>query len=192
MSAKARYIRAAPAMIRWLCTDRDVTFVGRPFPPGVALIDIDRFHVALAWLVSPLKRAEHAYLARLIAEPEWPDAEISARRAALDATPVDDALAAIEGWTAEPVTVGDAGRGGGVFPPERVRVLFAALAAIGEESLRARLDFAALDAALVPPDAWLEAGEALFTAGVLPALHALRDFYRAAAEAGEAVLVVHV
>lgn len=192
MSMICHYVRTSedrlPALSR-----RPETIVegGTSRVEGVEAIDIDRAHEALAWLASPLKRAEQAHNTRLIFDSAWPDDDARASVARLRAMPLDDALAAIEGRSSERLEAIDFGLGGAAcFPPDRVRELSAALSALTEEALRARLDFAAMDEQDVVPGYWAEEGEDTFQTYLLPALRRLQDFYAAAAAAGEVVLVV--
>lgn len=193
MSLVRFYARADLATARLLCTDHHLVLDADKRLTGVEVINVDQANIALSWLISPLQRAEHAYLGRLIADPDWSDEEIRIRRAELDAIPVEDALCAVMGWTGEAV-VPDATQGisaGGYFlAPRRVRSLSAALAAITADGLRAELDFKALDEGLVPPDGWLDEGEDIFACYVLPALEKLKAFYRAAVQNGQAVLIL--
>ena len=103
--------------------------------------------------------------------------------------PLGPGFTAITGETGDPIAVGRTGTGL-LFPPGRVAGLSAALEANGGDKLRAEFDLARLDAALVLPDDWLAAGDDLLEREWLPSLATLQSFYRAAARAGEAVLVI--
>jgi hypothetical protein len=190
MTFAPNYIRGSIDILANLGADRAGTPAATALA-GATLVTIGRADLALAWLVSPRRRAEHAYRRKLIAQPDWPETDIGLERADIAAMPIDDRLAAITGWTGEPLDAFGGTRDGYLFTPDRVVALCAALDAINEATLRAQLDFAALDEAFVPPDEWLHNGEAIFASQLLPALWTLQDFYLAAAEAGEAVLILY-
>lgn len=73
-----------------------------------------------------------------------------------------------------------------LLPPERVRSVAAALEATDVESLRARMLPAAMAEAGIYPAIWDE--DDIFDEYLAPSLEELRQFYAAAATAGEAVV----
>ncbi len=74
-----------------------------------------------------------------------------------------------------------------VLVPERVQAVAALLAGLSADDLRPRFTHRAFRQAEVYPDVWDQPD--VLTAFVLPAYEQLRDFYAAAAAAGDAVLV---
>jgi Domain of unknown function (DUF1877) len=191
MSIICTYIRCSPAQIEALSEAPEVILDEERCPAGVEVIDIDKAYEALAWLVSPLKRAQVSHLRRLINEPAWPNAEARASVANLNSMPMDDAYVAIEGRARESIDAINFGLGGAAhFAPERVSALSKAISMLSEASLRAQLDFAAMDENDVTPGPWVEEGEDTFRSYLLPALRRLQGFYASASANGQAVLVV--
>jgi hypothetical protein len=191
MSIICNYIRCSPAQIEALSEVPEVILDLERCPAGVEVIDIDKAYEALAWLVSPLKRAEAAHDRRLIVERDWPDAEARASVANLSSMPMDDAYVAIEGRSDERIDAINFGLGGAAyFSPERVSALSKAISMLSEASLRAQLDFAAMDENDVTPGYWVEEGEDTFRSYLLPAIRRLQGFYASASANGQAVLVV--
>lgn len=189
MSLVCYYVRLQPEHVPALCANPDEIF-GEPPPGHLEVIDIDRAYEALAWLVSPLKRAEMAHTMRLILEPDWPHEDARASVAELEAMTLDDAVIAIEGRAAERIEAINFGLGAaGFFPPQRVRPLSVTMHGLSETKLRACLDFRAMDEDDVVPGYWEEEGEDIFCSYVIPALERLQRFYSAAAMNGDAVIV---
>jgi len=73
-----------------------------------------------------------------------------------------------------------------LLPPEGVRMVAAAIAAIEVESLRARMDPTAMERAQIYPAIWDEVD--IFDAYLAPSFAELREFYIAAAAARQAVI----
>lgn len=92
MSSICYYVRANQSIIEALGADPSAILEDHIDQPYVEVIDIDLAFEGLSWLASPLKRAEAAYLARLLSDRDWPESAIDARRAEIDIIPVDDAL----------------------------------------------------------------------------------------------------
>lgn len=190
MSMICYYVRLQPEHVPALCANPDAIF-GEPPSDHLEVIDIDRAYEALAWLVSPLKRAEIAHMARLIQEPDWPHEDARANVAKLEAMTLDDAVTAIEGRAAERIEAISFGFGAaGFFPPQRVRTLSVVMNGLSEAELRGRLDFNAMDEDDVVPGYWEEEGEDIFSSYVMPALGRLQRFYSSAAANGDAVIVI--
>jgi hypothetical protein len=191
MSIICNYIRCSPAQIEALGEVPEVILDGEQCPAGVEVIDINKAYEALAWLVSPLKRAEAVHDRRLINEPDWPDAEARASVANLNSMPMDDAYVAIERRARESIDAINFGLGGAAhFAPERVSALSKAISTLSEASLRTQLDFAAMDENDVTPGPWVEEGEDTFRSYLLPALQRLQEFHASASANGQTVLVV--
>ena len=191
MSIICNYIRCSPAQIKALSEVPEVIFNEEECPTGVEVIDIDKAYEALAWLVSPLKRAELLHLHRLITDPDWPNAEARASVANLHSLPIDDAYVAIEGRSHEKIEAINFGLGGAAyFSPERVSALSKTISALSEATLRDQLDFAAMDENDVTPGCWVQEGEETFRCYLLPAIQRLQGFYASASANGQAVLVV--
>ncbi|MBO4141047.1 YfbM family protein [Micromonospora tulbaghiae] len=72
--------------------------------------------------------------------------------------------------------------------PDAVRAVAAGLDAVDETTLRARFDAAAMSEAEIYPHIW-DDGDDEFDNYLLPNFTVLRDFYRAAAEHGDGVLL---
>ncbi|MCT2282605.1 YfbM family protein [Micromonospora chalcea] len=72
--------------------------------------------------------------------------------------------------------------------PDAVRAVAAGLDAVDEATLLARFDPAAMSEAEIYPHIWDDGGDE-FDGYLLPNFTALRDFYRAAAEHGDGVLL---
>jgi hypothetical protein len=191
MSIICNYIRCSPAQIEALSDGPEVIFESERWPAGIEVINIDKAYEGLAWLVSPLKRAQVSHLRRLISEPDWPDAEARASVAHLNSMPMDDAYVAIEGRADQRIDAINFGLGGAAhFPPERVSALSKAISMLSEASLHAQLDFAAMDENDVTPGFWIMEGEDNFRSYLLPAIQRLQAFYASASANGQAVLVV--
>ena len=73
-----------------------------------------------------------------------------------------------------------------VLPAERVTAVAAALRDLDPDTLRTRMDPAAMTSAGIYPDIWDE--EDVFEDELAPAYEDLRSFYAAAAQAGESVI----
>ncbi|WDZ84919.1 YfbM family protein [Micromonospora cathayae] len=87
---------------------------------------------------------------------------------------------------------GDIGYGPArLLDPEQVRTIAAGLEAVTVETLRTRYDVPALRAADVYPNIW-DDGDDEFDSYLAPHYTLLRQFYRAAAGAGQAVLLAVV
>jgi hypothetical protein len=160
-------------------------------PEGMEVIDIDKAHEALAWLASPTKRAEVAHRQRLIRDPNWALTEARANVARLNAMPQDDPLVALQGsasYTIERPELPFLATM--LFPPERVRSLSASLGRLTEPSLREHLDFRVMEEDDVVPGYWGSEGEETFNDYLMPALKRLQRFYEAAAERGQAILLL--
>lgn len=191
MSIICYYVSAAMAAVPALQSSPDTIFEAASRPAGVEVMDIDKAYEALAWLSSPLKRAEVAHNTRLMRDPDWPIGEARASVAALNAMAMDDELAAFEGRTDERIDRIDFGMGGAsFFPPPRVRELSSAISSLSEDDLRAQADFKEMDRHDVQPGYWLEEGDDLLETYLLPGLRRLKSFYESAASKNEAVLVV--
>jgi hypothetical protein len=191
MSMIAYYVRLDSAAVDELTGHPDSIFDKDRLPTGAETIDIDLAWDALAWLASETKRAEVSHNGRLMRDNEWRGDEVRASVARLDAMPIDDALAAIEGRAERRIEGIDFGLGGAAyFAPERVSELSAALAELTDERLREQVDFETMERDMVQPDYWTEEGEDLFRTYVLPARDRLQRFYADAAAADQAVLVV--
>ncbi|RJF93578.1 DUF1877 family protein [Sphingomonas cavernae] len=189
MSLICYYVRLQPEFVPALCPNPDAIFEEPP-PDHLEVMDVDRAYEALAWLASPLKRAEAAHMARLIREPDWPDEDADESVAQLDAMALGEAVAAIEGRATERIEAINFGPGAaGFFPPQRVRALSATMNKLSEAELRARLDFKVMDENDVVPGYWQEEGEDIFLSYVMPAFGRLRRFYASAAANGDAVIV---
>ena len=191
MSLIAYYARGERDLLEMIAGRAERIFEEAALPNGAEVIDVDRAHDALAWLVSPLKRAETVHMSRLIADPDWAEEEAASSAKCLAAMPIDDALAALEGRTSQRVESVNLGMGeAAFFDSGRVRTLSSALAAISEQELRTKLDFAAMDAANLSPGDWRRDGEKIFEAYLRPALRRLQSFYAAATSAEQIVLVL--
>ena len=191
MSIICYYIRCSPAQIEALSDGPEIIFESERWPAGVEVINIDKAYEGLAWLVSPLKRAEAAHDQRLLNEPDWPDTEARASVANLNSMPTDDAYLAIEGRSDETIDAIKFGLGGAAhFSPERASALSKTISMLSEAQLRAQLDFAEMDEHDVTPGYWVDDGEDNFRSYLLPALQRLQTFYASASANGQAVLVV--
>ena len=193
MSIICYYVSAALATVPMIEASPDVIFDPASRPPGVEVIDVDKAYEALAWLSSPLKRAETEHQTRLIREPNWNVTEARASVAALDAIPMDDSLAALEGRTDDRNESIDFGMGAAAFfPPARVRELSTSLNGLSEEDLRAQANFETMDEQDVQPGNWVIEGEDILSSYLIPGFRRLQRFYGSAAAQDQAVLVVCV
>jgi hypothetical protein len=193
MSLICYYIRTELGALEVLSKNPDLIFEDDwpDLPPGSEVIDIDKAYDAIAWLASPVARADAAHSARLIADPDWPDAKANVDR--LNEMAIDDAFAAVKGVTDERVDGFDFGLGAArVFRPERVQSLAAVVCALDEDVLRRAADFSVMDKHDVQPSGWLEEGEgeAILSTYVFPHLRRLKAFYAKARRLNQAVLVV--
>jgi hypothetical protein len=185
------YIRTGEEALEILKGNPDAIFGDLAgLPRGSEVIDIDKAYDALAWLASPVKRADTLHMARLIHERDWPHSQIAESAARLNEMVVDDAYAAIEGLTDERADGFDLGLGdAAVFLPDRVRSLADAISALDEGDLRRNADFPLMDEQDVQPSGWLEEGEQILSTYTLPALRRLKSFYEAASRQNQTVLV---
>jgi len=192
MSIICYYIRTDHAALEVLTLNPEAIFGDlADLPQASEVIDVDKAYDALSWLVSPLKRAEAAHMARLIGDPDWPDEAVQDSVARLNSMDVDDALVAIEGQNKERLDDIDLGLGGAViFWPDRVRELALALSKLDEDPIRRDVDFALMDEHDVQPAGWLQEGEEILESYVLPTLRRLKAFYAAASELNQLVLLV--
>jgi hypothetical protein len=192
MSRICYYVRTGEAALDILSNEPDSIFSDlRDLPSGSEVVDIDKAYDAIAWLASPLKRAEALHSARLIADPGWSDADVRESICRLNEMAADDALIAIEGVTDERIDGFDFGLGGAaVFRPGKVQSLALALSKLDEDTLRRNADFALMDQHDVQPGDWQKEGEDTLAAYILPALSRLKAFYATASELKQIVLVV--
>jgi hypothetical protein len=154
--------------------------------PEEQLLYLDKAAPVIAWLLSPLKRHEQAhnaavYAAKDIATFVPPDLGPE--------PPMDEILIALEGRGATDDAL-DVGLGPAcVIPSADVKRYSSILAGISEQRLREQLSFAAMDAAALPVDYWVEEGEQTFSEYILPLFEQLKSFY-AAADASEQMVLV--
>ncbi|HWA59814.1 MAG TPA: DUF1877 family protein [Caulobacteraceae bacterium] len=191
MSRICYYVRTGQKGLEVLSADPQAILDPGVLPVDAEVMDIDKAYDPIAWLASPLKRAETAHLTRLINEPRWPDDEAQASARRLDEMAIDDAAAAIEGRSEERMDKIDLGMGGAaVFRPDQVKRLARAVSDLRQELLRQQADFRAMDEDDVQPGGWIQEGESLLATYVFPALTRLKAFYAAASQQGQTVLVV--
>lgn len=187
-------MRVDPNQLDAAAENLDAVLSGDFKDGGCEVIDIDRAYEPLAWLASPLKRAEMAHNSRLIFDDDWPDEEARASVARLGEMDVDDWLTAIEGRSDNLTSQIDFGLGdSAIFSSERVKELAQALENLNEPILREHLDFSIMDKEDVQPGYWQEEGEEggedTFQSYVLAGLKRLQTFYRQAADAQQTVLI---
>jgi hypothetical protein len=188
------YIRTGEEALDALSGDDDavLAYDQADLPAGVEIIDIDKAYDAIAWLASPVKRAQTHHSARLVRERDWPHSEVLESVARLNGMEIDDVLAAVEGQSGEPAAGFEFSLAAVRFPPDRVHRLAAAVCALDEDALRQAADFAVMDQDDVQPWGWLEGdeGEAILTTYVLPRLRKLKAFYVEASRLNQMVVVV--
>ena len=207
MSLVAYFARMSREQIEHCADNPDALFSGGD--EAAEVIDLDKAYEPLAWLLCPLKRAEQDYTALLHAEMMAPPPKpsllgrlfgrksafepskaLAQKGKAADATQLDPLLIAIEGRSESRDDRFDPGTGpAAVFSPSEVARLAAALGAVGPDALRAHYDPELMDHMLVFPEHWREEGEELLSEYVTPNLARLQQFYRAAAEQEQHVLV---
>lgn len=190
MSIVANYARLAPAQVsEWLARAKSDPYTFVPSLPGAEIIDVDQSWGPMAWLVSSTKRMEDEHNWRVMSDPDLDDAFIAESIAKLDAAHVDLPLIAIEGRSEKRLDAIDHGTGSAaMFEPTDVQELSAALRALSDSALRSALNPSRMDEMQVFPGHWEEEPD-LLDEYILPNLHRLRDFYAAAASAGQAVVV---
>ena len=190
MSIVYYYVRVHPDSVNML-TDDNIFGQASANPVDLEVIDIDKAHEALAWLVSSTKRAEVAHNRRLSQDPDWAANEARANVARLNTMPMDDVLVAIQGSASYAVEAPELPFLATIlFPPKLVRSLSASLAALTESGLREHLDFQVMEDENVAPGEWLTEGEETFTQYLMPALRRLQEFYETAAGRDQAVLLL--
>jgi hypothetical protein len=154
--------------------------------PKEHLLYLDKAAPVVAWLLSPLKRHEQAhnaavYAAKDIAAFTPPDLGPQ--------PPMDEVLVPLEGRGATDKAL-DVGMGPAcVISLADVKRYSRMLAGVNELQLREQLDFAALDAAALPVDYWVEEGEQTFSEYILPLFKQLQAFYADAEASNQMVLV---
>jgi hypothetical protein len=156
---------------------------------GAEAIDVDQSWGPMAWLASSTKRMEDEHNWRVMSEPDLDDTFIAESIARLDAAEVDLPLVAIEGRSETRLDEIDFGMGSpAVFHPAEVQRLSAALIGLPDSTLKSALDPELMDEMQVFPGHWEEEAD-LLDEYILPNLRKLRDFYKAAADSGQVVVV---
>jgi hypothetical protein len=194
MSVIAYYMRIDTDQIDSAAANFDAVLEGRFDAGGCEVINIDKAYEPLAWLASPLSRAEAAHNDRAMFDDDWPDEEARESVKKLEELALDDLLVAIEGRSTVRTDKISFGLGdSALFSPERVEELNRAIGALSEAVLRQQLDFELMEELDVQPGYWLEEGEEggedTFQTYVLIGLKRLQDFYMAAAVGNQAVLI---
>ena len=187
-------MRIDPDNVDLAAQNLDALLSGEFREDGCEIIDIDKAYEPLAWLASPLKRAEMAHNNRVMFDDNWPDDEARASVARLNEMSSDDWLDAIEGRSDERIDSISFGLGNSaLFRADRVKELSHALGDLNETILRENLDFSVMDEQDVQPGYWQEegdeGGEDTFQTYVLAGLEHLNFFYARAAEAGQVVVI---
>ena len=191
MSIIAYYLRANEGDLPAIRENATAYFFGERTLPDVEAIDIDKAYEPLAWLASPLKREEMAHMAALIMDT-MSDDEARANVARLDEMSADPYLVALEGRTDQNDPAIDLGMGpAAYFTPDHVAELSAALGGLNEDQLRASYDPASMEQQMVSPDGWLDEGHEILSEYVFPALSRLKQFYSAAANLGQRVIIAY-
>ena len=190
MSIVANYARLSPSQVPQL----NASAGADPYTlltslPGVEVIDTDQSWGPMAWLASSTKRLEAKHNWLVMADPDLDDAFIAESIARLDSAAIDSPLIAIEGRSEKRIEALDNGMGpAALFDRDEVRDLSTALLALPDSALRSALNPELMDEMQVFPGHWQEETDLLDTY-ILPNLQKLRDFYAAAAGAGQAVVV---
>ena len=207
MSLVAYFARMSRNQIERCAENPDALFSASV--EDVEVIDIDKAYEPLAWLLSPCKRAEQDYTALLHAELAAPPTQpsllgrllgrkaefqpsqaLAQKGAATDAIPLDPLLIAIEGRSESRDDRFDPGTGpAAVLAPNEVTRLSAALGSVCPETLPAHYEPEIMDRMLVFPEHWREEGDELLSEYIAPSLARLQQFYRAANEQEQYVLV---
>jgi hypothetical protein len=160
-------------------------FASGALPPE-HLLYLDKAAPVIAWLLSPLKRYEQAHDAAVYAAV---DTDTFTSPDLGPEPPLDEILVPVEGRGTKDETL-SAGLGPAcVVPVSDVKRYSRMLGELNESSLREHLDFAALDAAALPVEYWVEEGEQTFSEYILPLFKQLQAFYAAATANDHVVLI---
>ncbi len=104
--------------------------------------------------------------------------------------PLDELAICIEGRGSNKLNGLNVGYGPACeFQPEEVRKFSVELEKVNESILRRELNFELMDTLQLPVEYWQEEGEETFTEYIVPQFEKLKCFYKAAANAGQSVLV---
>lgn len=183
------YARLTPAQLQALPRSPEtLARLHQNVPPGGDFIDLDKAAGVIAWLLSPCKRAEQIEFAASINEalgeemPSLPDPQ--------PIPPLDELAICIEGRGSNKLNGLNVGYGPACeFQPEEVRKFSVELEKVNESILRRELNFELMDTLQLPVEYWQEEGEETFTEYIVPQFEKLKCFYKAAANAGQSVLV---
>ena len=192
MSVVATYVRLSPEQLELAAAEdpKVVLDLGRegndPAYQGTETLYFDKGYRSIAWLLSPLARAEDDHLARLIESPDELEAA-RARVAAIGAMHVDPAFEALYGDRSHVDERFDIG----LDPPavmswEKVRTLSAVLDGISSADLEGRLD----RGEMIRVGMNYADEDDLMDDYILPNFERLQAFYREAAAQGQVVMVV--
>lgn len=195
MSVVVYYARLSPEQLERLANSperaRSLILAGgsesHPDFPDLGRLYLDRAYEPVAWLLSPLARAEADHMRRLGENPNEPREAARGRVAAIDAMPIDPAYEALHGSRSYVDDRFAIGLGSpAVFPVAKVRALSAAL----DEIWRADLE-RGFDREEMIRDGMRYCDEDdIMDEYILPEFKRLQVFYRAAAANNQVVMVV--
>jgi len=156
--------------------------------PKDQMLYLDKAAPVIAWLLSPLKRHEQLHFAAVvnarddIANFQKPDFGPE--------PPFDEILIPIEGRGETKEERLDVGMGPTcIIAPIDVKRFSQHLKSVSEATLRAQLDYKAMDEAALSVDYWQEEGDQNFNDYILPLFKQLQAFYGEAASKEQHVLV---
>lgn len=193
MSVVVTYVRLSEQQLALAAQHPDVaeTFleeeIGHPDFRGAEALYLDKAYQPIAWLLSPLARAEADHLDRLIKCPEESDDVVRNRVDTISAMPIDPSFEAIHGnrsYVDDRFSIGLDPPA--VLPTEKVRSLTEALDRITRTDLETQFDLEEMDRL----DLCYLDEEDVMDEYIFPAFERLQAFYRAAAENNQVVMVV--
>jgi hypothetical protein len=193
MSLVKYYIRLAPEQVEPLArlgVEGVYALPALDFP-NADLLYLDGVWQTMAWLLSPKKRAEDAYMTGLVGDDmdDLSEATLALGREA-DAFPQDRALVAIEGGS-DVVEERIEGLGPArLFASHEVVELATALSAFTGEDIRRAFDAPAMEANQVFPGDWIAEGQSILEEYVIPNFVRLQAFYTLAAATGQQMMVL--
>lgn len=192
MSVVATYVRLSPAQLERAALHPDVIHLlggeeGHPLFGGAGTLYFDKAYQPIAWLLSPLARAQADHTDRLIGNPNEPDEAARGRVAAMKAMPIDPAWEALHGDRSHVDARFDIGLDPpAVMSPDKVRMLSEVLDKISRADLERYFDLAEMDRL----DLCYLDEEDVMDEYILPEFERLQAFYRAAAANDQIVMVL--
>ena len=192
MSVVVTYVRLSHEQLERAALHPDVIHrlggeEDHPAYGGAETLYFDKAYEPIAWLLSPLARAQADHTDRLFRNPDEPDEAARSRVAAMKAMPIDPAWEALHGDRGHVDPRFDIGLDPpAVMSPDKVRALSEVLDKISRADLERHFDLAEMDRL----DLCYLDEEDVMDEYVLPEFERLQAFYRAAAANNQVVMVL--